>query len=126
MRELKLNKDGSDEDEVYLKEKLSEIGYSSLFNFNMNRSKLMNIPREQFMALTELFKNKNITIRSPDNGSGVVILNRSNYVTKMEEILKDTTKFKKCGGQDTYEYKVPRKIERKVRNFLRDKVKKPG
>ena len=90
----------------------------------MNRSKLMNIPREQYKALIELSKNKDIIITSPDKGSGVVILNRSDYVAKMEEILKDTTKFKKCGGQDAYE--VSRKTERKVRNFLRDKVKKPG
>ena len=80
----------------------------------------MNIPREQYRTLTELSKN----ITSPDKGSSVVILNRSDYEAKMEEILKDTTKFKKFGGQDAYE--VSRKVECKVRNFLRDKVKKPG
>ena len=51
-------------------------------------------------------------------------LNRSDYVAKMEEILQDTTKFKKCDGQGAYE--VSRKTERKVRDFLRDKFKEPG
>ena len=60
----------------------------------------------------------------PDKGSGVVMLNKQDYVDKMENILSDTTKFKVSSNQDTYD--VSRKIERKVRNYLRDHLKKPG
>ena len=42
----------------------------------------------------------------------------------MEEIISDAARFKKTANQDTYE--ISRTIERKVRNFLRDNLKKPG
>ena len=84
----------------------------------------MNILREQHKALQELSKNTDIIITVPDKGSGVVILNKQDYVDKMENILSDTTKFKVSSNQDIYD--VSRKIERKVRNYLRDHLKKPG
>ena len=115
---------GDSEQEVFFKERLSDIGYSSYFNFNMSRHSLLNIPRDQYKALVTLSKNKDVIITNPDKGSGVVILNKTDYVKKMEEIINDTTKFKLCNNQDLYE--VSRKIERKVRNFLLRNLKKPG
>ena len=93
---------GNEEDEVYLKETLSEIAYSSYFNFNMSRRSLLNIPRDQYNALLELSKNEDIIITCPDKGSGVVILNKTDYIKKMEEIVAETTKFKVCKVQDLY------------------------
>ena len=63
-------------------------------------------------------------ILKADKGSGVVILNSSDYIHKIEEIVLDQTKFRKHSNQDLY--KISRTVERKVRNYLRDKVKKPG
>ena len=107
---------GTDEDEIYFRESLSDIAYSSYFNYNMSRSSLSNIPREQYVALVNLSKNKDISITNPDKGSGVVILNRTDYIKKMEEIVNDTTKFKVHNDQDLYQ--ISRRIERKVRKFL--------
>ena len=59
-----------------------------------------------------------------DKGSGVVILDRVDYVTKMEDIISDSTKFKLAGNQDVYG--ISRTIERRVRDYLRTYVKKPG
>ena len=120
---------GTDEDEIYFRESLSDIAYSSYFNNNMSRSSLSNIPREQYVAPflesnTYLSKNKDIIITNPDKGSGVVILNRTDYIKKMEEIVNDTTKFKVHNDQDLY--RVSRRIERKVRKFLLEHLKKPG
>ena len=115
---------GSEDDELYFRKSISEIAFSSFFNYNMNRSKYMNIPREQHKALQELSKNTDIIITVPDKGSGVVILNKQDYVDKMENIPSDATKFKVSSNQDIYD--VSRKIERKVRNYLRDHLKKPG
>ena len=106
------------------RESLSDIAYSSYFNYNMSRSSLSNIPREQYVALVNLSKNKDIIITNPDKGSGVVILNRTDYIKKMEEIVNDTTKFKVHNDQDLYQ--VSRRIERKVRKFLLEHLKKPG
>ena len=115
---------GNDEDEVYFREKLSEIAYSSYFNYNSSRCSIMNIPRDQHKALISLSKNKDIVIICPDKESGVVIMNRTDYVKKVEDILHYTSKFKVCNDQDVYT--VSRRIERKVRKFLLDHLKKPG
>ena len=115
---------GTDEDALYFKKTLSEIAFSSMFNYNMNRSKLMNIPREQHLALKNLSQNKEIIITIPDKGSGVIILNRLDYVNKMQDILTDTTKFRKATNQDIYD--ISRKIETRVRNYLRNHLHKPG
>ena len=115
---------GSDEDKLYFQKSLSDIAFSSTFNFNFNRKHLCNIPQEEHDALKRLSKNKDIIITKPDKGSGVVIMNRSDYISKMQEIISDETKFKFASNQDIY--KISRTIERRVRNYLRDYVKKPG
>ena len=84
----------------------------------------MNIPRDQYRALVNLSKNKDIVIKCPDKGSGVVIMNRTDCVKKVEDILQDTSKFKAYKDQDLYN--VSRRVERKVRKFLLDHMKKPG
>ena len=76
-----------------------------------------------FLVL-ELSKNEDIIITCPDKGSGIVILNKADYIKKMEEIVADTTKFKVCKVQDLYQ--ISRKIERKVRTTLLNLLKKPG
>ena len=115
---------GSNDDKLYLQNKLRDIAFSSMYNFNNARKNLLNIPKEELEALKLLSKNKSIVILKPDKGSGVVILNTSDYIHKVEEIVLDQTKFKKHSNQDLY--KISRTVERKVRNYLRDKVKKPG
>ena len=46
-------------------------------------------------ALLKLKRNPNLLILRPDKGSGVIIMDRDQYVSKMETILSDDTKFKK-------------------------------
>ena len=57
--------------------------------------------KEWFSALTKLQKNESITITKPDKDSGVVILNKSDYTNKMNNILHDETKFKRVGPAST-------------------------
>ena len=83
-----------------------------------------NLPKEQFKALLKLSKNKDLIISKPDKGSGIIILDRKDYVEKMLSILSDETKFRLAGNQDIY--KISRTIETRVRNYLRDQVLKPG
>ena len=44
--------------------------------------------KECFRTISRLRKN-DIIITKPDKGSGVVLLNKSNYINKMNEILDD-------------------------------------
>ena len=51
------------------------------------------LTHEHQNALKELMINNQIVILRPDKGSGVVILNKSDYITKMKDILSDKTRF---------------------------------
>ena len=90
----------------------------------MSRRSLLNIPRDQYNALLELSKNEDIIITCPDKGSGIVVLNKADYIKKMEVIVADMTKFKVCKVQDLYQ--ISRQIERKIRIALLNLLKKPG
>ena len=47
------------------------------------------LQREHFQALKSLQVNNDIFITKPDKGSGVVVLNKKDYIKKMEAILHD-------------------------------------
>ena len=51
--------------------------------------------RECFEAIKSLQLNSDIIITKPDKGSEVVILNTTDYLTKMNSILNDFSKFQK-------------------------------
>ena len=44
------------------------------------------------------YNDHSLYISKPDKGNGVVILNRVDYVTKVENILYDHTKFEKINN----------------------------
>ena len=115
---------GTNEDKLYFQNKLRDCAFSSLHNYNSSRLNFSNMPPEELKALKELSKNKDIVVMKPDKGTGIVIMNLADYISKMEQIILDETKFQEHANQDLY--KVSRSIERKVRDFLREKVHKPG
>ncbi len=83
----------NEEDDV--KDKLRSIVRSLL-------KKKQTIPRkvrQMMKALKELSKEKTIYISRPDKGNGVVILDRSTYVEKMNALL-DSDKFKEVKGKN--------------------------
>ena len=53
--------------------------------------------KECFRAINRLRKNDDIIITKPDKSSGVVLLNKSDYVDKINEHLDDQSKFKRLG-----------------------------
>ena len=53
--------------------------------------------KECFRASNSLRKNDDIIITKPDQGSGVVLLNKSYCVDKMNKILHDQSKFQTLG-----------------------------
>ena len=52
---------------------------------------------ECYQAIKSLRRNEKILITRPNKGSGVIILNKSYYVTKMGNILNDASKFERLG-----------------------------
>ena len=54
--------------------------------------------KDDAKILENLAKDETIIIARPDKGNGVVILNRDEYMNKMNDIVGDTTKFRKVTG----------------------------
>ena len=102
--------------------KLKNIALSSFFKYN-NSFKTLNIPKEEMDALKALSNDKSIVILKPNKGSGVVILDKTDYVNKMNNILDNETKFQKIS--DVNGYDIARNLEQKLRKYLLA-IKKKG
>ena len=74
--------------------------------------------------LKQLKNDKNIIITKPDKGSGVVILNSSDYVSKMENILNDCTKFKHIGSVNSFDFtaRIELSYQRKMLGWYKNKL----
>ena len=122
MRSLKDQPIGSDSriDFNFVKTKLKEIALSYFHGYSLD-SLPLNVSRAELLALRNLSKNKNIVILRPDKGNGVVILNKMDYINKVETLLLDVSKFRKL---DTDVLDLCLKREGKLIRFLRDTLLK--
>ena len=78
--------------------------------------------KDKIKALKSLKQDESIIITKPDKGKGVVILDKKDYIDKVNVILTDTTKFVKL-DIDPFSYilKLEDKLNRLLRT-LKDKV----
>ena len=83
----------SNEELDFVVAETKEVALSSYRSYNNNVTQ--NLSREEFIALQNLSKNKDLIIRKSDKGSPVVIVQRQDYLRKMNDILSDQTKFSK-------------------------------
>ena len=65
--------------------------------------------------------NRNILITKPDKDSGVVVMDKKDYILEMEKILYDTTKFELIGPSCDFDNttKFESKIQRQHLKILR-------
>ena len=78
--------------------------------------------KDDLQTLKQLSKNEKLVICRPDKGRGVVILNKSDYISKMNNILSDSSKFVKVNEPLQ---KVAFRTEDKL-NRLLNKLKNSG
>ena len=52
-----------------------------------------NLSNDEFIALQNLSKNKDLIIQKSDKGNSVVIADRQNYIKNMNNIVSDQNKF---------------------------------
>ena len=64
-----------------------------------------NISKGEFVAIQELKGNKDITILPADRGRATVILNTTDYETKMATLLNDPTTYEPLAKDPTAPYK---------------------
>ena len=72
--------------------------------------------KESLQAIKSLRSNQDILITKLDKGSGVVIINKKDYVSKMESILNNQSKFCRLGPAPDNDNTV--KIESKIQRRL--------
>ena len=77
--------------------------------------------KERFRAINSLRKNDDIFITKPDKGSDVVLLNKSDYVDKTNEVLDDQSKLKRRGPVSSNDNTAS--IESRLQKRLLDVVK---
>ena len=71
-----------------------------LFSFeNLKFKDELNITPDELTALKDLSSRKDIIIEKAGKGNSVVILNKSDYMERMTEMLSDTENFKKTYSQ---------------------------
>ena len=75
------------------------------------------------MALKDLSANKDLIIQKSDKGNSVVLLNRNDYIKRLNEMLSDSRKFKKLNIKPGKEINFLLQQEDKLTNFLK-KVKR--
>ena len=76
-----------------VKSRLQNSAYTSFKQFSKISEK--NLSKEEVKALNTLVNNNDTVIQKGDKGNNVVILDRSDYISKLSKILKDTSKFKR-------------------------------
>ena len=81
-----------------------------------------NIRKSVLQALKGLANNKDLVINKPDKGNGVVIMDRTDYVSKVMDILGDPQKFRENPNVDLY--KPTLSLETEVRFLLKELLKK--
>ena len=83
------------------------------------REKDLSAIEAELNALENLTKNKNLVIQKADKGSTVVIINKNDYETKIENILSDSTKFKKLEFGDNKQLNFLINSEKKLKDIIK-------
>ena len=100
-----------------LKQGIQSIAYKYYYGFKSHKVFSPIFTKADIRTLKLLGNNKELIINRPDKGNGVVILRKRDYVSKMNDILKDHTKFEKCIHPDIFQLNL--RLEDKVNRLLR-------
>ena len=106
-----------------IKTRLLDTALTSYQNFSSDWEPPENVTSE-FKALKCLSKNKDIVIQKADKGNTVVILDKCSYISAIEEILNDNSKFSKldipAGKEINHIVNLEKKITSEL-NLFKDK-----
>ena len=73
-----------------VKSRLQDCAYSSFKQVLKIFDK--NLPDEEIKALKNLIENKDLVIQKPDKGNAIVILNKNDYISRLNGILDENLK----------------------------------
>ena len=104
---------------------LTELKTASITDVEVLKSQLVNtcktflnkkfipnrlLSKAHILGVKDLLNNKNLLITRPDKGSEIVIMDRSEYVDKIESLLADTTKFQQLNNDVDKTVSIERNI----------------
>ena len=113
----------SNENTLSARNIIQDISHRFFAKLKKSSSWLPFFNKHDLSILKSLASNKNIIICRPDKGNGTVLLNRSDYIDKMMNILSDETKFKRVGIPEyKYIFSQEDRINRKLRKWKSDGI----
>ena len=81
-----------------------------------------NLSKKELTALQNLSKNKHLIIQKSDKGNSVVIVQRQDYLEKMNDILSDQKKFSKVSlKDDTFAINHEKHVDKVLKKFVESK-----
>ena len=83
----------------FLKAKIKDFALSSFKLYN-EKGTVSSLNKDEIVAMKTLSKNKDLIIQKSDKGNSVVLINKSDYLDKMCNILSDSKKFMKSSVVD--------------------------
>ena len=86
--------------------------------------KELNLSKPEYDALKKLSSNEDIIIHKSDKGNSVVIVNREDYLKRMQELVDDTSKFEKVTVKHRKEYNFMVKEKKEVDSLLNELLAK--
>ena len=86
----------------------------------------VNITSDEIKSLKNLSSRKDIIIQKADKGNSVVLLDKSDYIKRMTEMLSDIDEFKKLNIKPGKELNLLLKHEDKLVSFLKGITKYIG
>ena len=99
-----------------LKTSLQSIANHFFYKFKPFKVFSPIIHKSDINILKDLSKDSNISICRPDKGNGVVIMNKNDYINKVQTILQDQTKFKIIDNIDPLVYTL--RLEDRINKTL--------
>ena len=102
-----------------IKARLLDTALNSYQNFSSDRNSPENVTPSEFKALKRFSKNKNIVIQKADKGNTVVILDKGCYISAIEEILNDNSKFSKLDISTVKEINHIVNLEKRITSELK-------
>ena len=104
-----------------LKVEIKREAFSSYDNYSFWDE--LNISKEEHKTLKSLSTNKDLIIQKSDKGNSVVLLNRNDYIKRMNEMLSDSSKFKKLDIKPGKGINSLLQQEDRLTNFLKKSKK---
>ena len=107
-----------------LRNMLQEMAFKYYYKFNPYKIFSPIFKKTDFDLLKKLKSDESIVICKPDKGQGVVLLDKTDYIEKMQDILNDHNKFMKVDSSDLLLHTLRQedRINYQIRKFKQQKI----